>query len=52
MGDETAAAAHAEEVLRREPEFTVESYLATLHYKRDSDREHHRDGLLKAGLAP
>ena len=25
-------------------------YLETLHYKRASDREHHREGLLKAGL--
>lgn len=50
MGDGRAAAAHAAEVLRREPAFTVDAYLATLHYKRDSDRDHHRDGLIKAGL--
>lgn len=25
---------------------------STLHYKRASDRAHHREGLLKAGLAP
>src|SRR5690606_8361017 len=52
MGDATAAAAHAEEVLSRQPAFSVDAYLATLHYKRDSDRAHHRDALLKAGLAP
>jgi adenylate cyclase len=50
MGDQTAAAAHAQEVLKREPAFSVQSYLATLHYKRDSDRVHHREGLCKAGL--
>jgi adenylate cyclase len=50
MGNSTAAAAHAREVTSREPTFSIEEYLATLHYKLDSDREHHREGLLKAGL--
>ena len=52
MGDDTPAAAHAEEVLSRQPDFAVDAYLATLHYKRESDRAHHREGLLRAGLAP
>ncbi len=50
MEDETAAKAHAREVLKREPTFTVESYLETLHYKHESDRDHHCEGLTKAGL--
>jgi adenylate cyclase len=50
-GDDAAARAHAAEVARLRPDFSAEAYLATLHYKRESDREHHRDGLLKAGLA-
>ena len=50
MGDTTAAAAHAGEVLSREPAFTAGNYLATMHYKREEDLEHHREGLLKAGL--
>jgi adenylate cyclase len=50
MGNATAAAAHAQEALKRQPEFSVQSYLDTLHYKRESDREHHRESLLKAGL--
>jgi adenylate cyclase len=50
LGDTTAAAAHAAETLRRAPDFSADAYLATLHYKRASDREHHREGLLKAGL--
>jgi adenylate cyclase len=50
MGDTTAARAHAEEALRRAPDFSVQGYLETLHYKHASDREHHREGLRKAGL--
>jgi adenylate cyclase len=52
MGDATAAAAHAQEVLRLATDFSVVRYLQTLHYKQESDREHHRNGLLEAGLAP
>lgn len=51
MGDATAAAAHAGHVARHAPDFSVQAYLQTLHYKHESDRAHHRDGLLKAGLA-
>ncbi|HWT31702.1 MAG TPA: adenylate/guanylate cyclase domain-containing protein [Propylenella sp.] len=50
MGDNVAAAAHAREVLTKEPAFTVESYLGTLHYRQASDREHYGEGLFKAGL--
>ena len=50
LGNRTAAAAHAREVLQQQPNFTVQSYLATLHYRQPSDNEHLRDGLLKAGL--
>jgi adenylate cyclase len=50
MGNSTAASAHASEVLRRMPAFTVEKYLGTLHYKQESDRVHHKEALLKAGL--
>jgi adenylate cyclase len=50
LGNRTAAAAHVREVLQREPTFTVQSYLGTLHYKQPSDTEHLRDGLVKAGL--
>jgi adenylate cyclase len=52
MGDEVAARAHAREVTSRQPEFSVDACLATLHYKRASDRAHHREALLKAGLTP
>ena len=50
MGDGVAAAAHAAEVVKREPGFTVAAYLATQHYKREVDRKRHEAGLLKAGL--
>jgi adenylate cyclase len=50
MGNAVAATAHAAEVLKREPKFSVAVHLATLHYKRDIDRQRHEDGLLKAGL--
>ena len=50
MDDAAAAKTHAEAVLKQDPAFTVEGYLETLHYKRESDLDHHREGLLKAGL--
>jgi adenylate cyclase len=52
LGAEPSARTHAAEVLKRAPDFTVESYLKTLHYKQAEDREHHRQALLKAGLPP
>ena len=50
MGNAVAASAHAAEVLKREPKFSVVAYLATQHYKREVDRKRHEAGLLKAGL--
>src|SRR6202051_858919 len=50
MGNAVAAAAHAAEVLKREPKFSVEVYLTTQHYKRDVDRRRHEAGLLQGGL--
>jgi adenylate cyclase len=50
MGNAIAAAAHAAEVLKREPKFSVAAYLATQHYKLDVDRRRHEAGLLRAGL--
>jgi adenylate cyclase len=50
LGDGTAAAAHAEQVLKKEPAFCTERFLSRLHYQLDADREHLREGLTKAGL--
>jgi adenylate cyclase len=50
LDDGAAAKAHTDAVLKQEPSFTIKGYLATLHYNRKSDLDHHREGLLKAGL--
>lgn len=50
MRNAVAAAAHASEVLKRAPQFSVATYLATQHYKREVDRQRHEAGLLNAGL--
>ena len=50
MGNSVAAAAHAAEVIKREPQFSVAVYLGTQHYKHEADRGRHEAGLLKAGL--
>ena len=50
LGNRVAALAHAGEVLRRKPDFTIEKHLKTLHYRQASDSEHMREGLSKAGL--
>jgi adenylate cyclase len=50
LGDEIAASAHAARVRTLDPQFNLEAFLATLHYAQDSDLQHVREGLLKAGL--
>ena len=50
LGHNDEAKAHGAEVLRMKPDFSVESYLESLPYKNQEDREHYREGLLKAGL--
>ena len=50
MGNPVAAAAHAAEVVKLEPGFSVAAYLATQHYTQEADRARHEAGLLKAGL--
>jgi adenylate cyclase len=52
LGNDAAAKDLAREVLRRVPNFCVDHYLATQHYKQPSDLEHCRAALLKAGLPP
>lgn len=52
LGNEAAAKEHVQEILKRVPDFSVDDYLATQHYKRSSDIEHCRTALLKAGLPP
>jgi adenylate cyclase len=50
IGDGTAASAHAQEVVKHEPRFTIGRYLSTLHYRDEADRAHMRESLRKAGL--
>jgi adenylate cyclase len=50
LGNKTAATAHAREVVTLDPRFAINKYLTTLHYKQTADREHCREGLIKAGL--
>ncbi|CAN7661261.1 adenylate/guanylate cyclase domain-containing protein [Rhizobium sp. LjRoot254] len=50
LGDEIAAGAHMRKVRTLAPDFGTETFLATLHYARESDVEHVREGLIKAGL--
>ena len=50
LGDDSGARQYAAEVLKREPGFSVDAFLKTLHYKRPEDIEHHREALLKANL--
>jgi adenylate cyclase len=49
---ETADKAEMEkaEVLKLNPEFSVENHLLVQFYQHDADLAHHRDGLLMAGL--
>ena len=51
-GEQHVADLDLKVVTKRAPDFSTEAYLATLHYKREADRAHHRAALLKAGLAP
>ena len=50
LGDSTAASAHFARIHVLDPEFDLDTHLATLHYKDDADLLHHREGLLKAGF--
>jgi adenylate cyclase len=49
-GEMEAARNYAGKVLAMDPQFTVEQYMTTLHYKLPEDAEHHREALLAAGL--
>jgi adenylate cyclase len=50
LGDAAAATGAVREVLQRAPDFSIERFIATQHYKHESDREHHRAALVKAQL--
>jgi adenylate cyclase len=51
LGNAPQAAAHVAEALKRVPGFSVSQHcVPVLHYRHESDLEHHREALLKAGF--
>jgi adenylate cyclase len=50
LGSDEKARLHAQEVLRLKPDFSIADHVQGLPFKESRDREHHRDGLCKAGL--
>jgi adenylate cyclase len=50
LGELDTARARVGELLARSPPFSFEETLATLHYRHQSDREHHIESLALAGL--
>ncbi|MER8534540.1 adenylate/guanylate cyclase domain-containing protein [Mesorhizobium sp. M1005] len=51
LGDEIAAAAHLGKIRTLDPQFDLDSFIATLHFAQEPDVQHVREGLLKAGIA-
>jgi adenylate cyclase len=50
LGNREAAANYVREVLARNSDFSTAAYMATQHYKRAEDAEHHHEALREAGL--
>jgi adenylate cyclase len=50
LGDKTAAAAHLARLDAIGSGFEPEAFLKTMHYAKDSDLQHLREGLEKAGM--
>jgi adenylate cyclase len=51
LGDAATASGHAREALARNPAFSWSATLVpVLHYKRDSDLQHHQESVARAGL--
>lgn len=51
LGRDGDARRHAQEVRRLSPDFNFREYVYQLAYREDADREHHREALIRAGLA-
>jgi adenylate cyclase len=50
LGDRTAAAAHVGRMRELDGALDLERFLATMHFAREQDLQHLREGLQKAGL--
>ena len=52
LGDAASARVHVDAALKQRPGLTVQvDCLPTLHYRQDSDLDHHRESLVLAGFA-
>jgi len=51
LGDDEAATAAADQLRAKDPGFDADAFLDTMHYSREEDLEHLRQGMAKAGLA-
>lgn len=50
LDDDAAAAKHRDALLKAQPDFSTAEHIESLHYKNQADRDHLRDGMIKAGL--
>jgi adenylate cyclase len=50
MGDRVAAEAHVARIRAIAPGFDLETFLGTMHYAKDEDLAHLREGLVRAGI--
>ena len=50
LGHGAEAASHRAAALALDPGLAIDAHLGTLHYWQASDREHHRESLVKAGF--
>jgi adenylate cyclase len=50
LGDKTAASAHVARVRELDAKLDLERFLSTMHFAREQDLQHLREGLQKAGL--
>ena len=50
LGSDGKAKLHVGEALRLKPDFSNADHMQGLHFKECRDREHHREGIRKAGL--
>ena len=51
LGDRTAAAAHYGQIAKLDPEFTIDTFVATLHYANEADLQHVIEGVKIAQAA-
>ncbi|NRG18931.1 adenylate/guanylate cyclase domain-containing protein [Rhizobiales bacterium] len=51
LGDQTAAAAHMGRIKSLDPDFTIDGFLDTLHFAKEEDTQHLREGLEKGAAS-